>query len=158
MGEDGIKWPERFEPKACPVFVSNEIDIPASPERVWAWLTAATTWPSWYPNSGDVQLPEGSRLQPEMEFRWRTFGVSLVSWVEEFEPYTRLGWHAKGMGVDCYHAWLITETPEGCHVLTQETQHGWLARLGNIFLPKRMGHHHQIWLEQLSMKAQSGLP
>ena len=90
--------------------------------------------------------------------RWKTFGVTIQSMVLEFVLYERLAWDAHGTGLDAYQAWLIQKTDLGCHVLTEETQHGFLARLGKTFRPKRMEQMHQIWLERLRNKAKSGLP
>jgi len=78
--------------------------------------------------------------------------------VLEFVPYERLAWDAHGNGLDAYHAWLIQKTEQGCHVLMEETQRGWLNRLGNVIRPKRVEQQHQIWLEGLRAKAISGLP
>jgi hypothetical protein len=86
------------------------------------------------------------------------FGTTIVSRVEEFLPRERIAWNAVGMGVDAYHAWLIEKTEEGCRVLTEETQNGWLARLGNLLMPSRMGRYHQMWLERLEQQARRGLP
>ena len=157
---DTITWPERFAPANCPIHVRNEIDIAAAPERVWAWLVRAQRWPSWYPNSADVTFLAGAPpdLTTGARFRWRTFGVRITSTVREFEPPRRLAWDAYSFGVEAYHAWLITPTADGCHVLTEETQHGFLARLGALFMPGRMHRYHQVWLENLNAKAIAGPP
>ncbi len=91
-------------------------------------------------------------------FRWKTFGVTIESTVQEFVPGERIAWNAKAFGLDVYHAWLLTDSPEGCQILTEETQHGFVARAGALLMPKRMGHFHQIWLERLDHQARSGLP
>lgn len=133
----------------------------AAPETVWAWLIRAELWPDWYPNAHNVRIepPGHPDLALATRFHWRTFGVSLISTVEEFAPCERIAWSGLGFGVDVYHAWLITPTESGgSHVLTEETQYGFLARLGAIFLPNRMHFYHQIWLEQLAAKAAEGLP
>ena len=119
-----IRWPAEFEPTRCSVYVSNEIEL-AVPEN----------W------SCRVYTPKG--------FHWRTFGTPITSQVLEFEPHERLAWDAKGLGVFAYHAWLITPTPNGCHVLTEECQHGFLATLHSLFMPHDMHDKHQIWLEGL---------
>jgi len=100
----------------------------------------------------------GPDLQQGSRFRWTTFGVSLDSRVEEFVPYERLAWSARATGIDAYHAWLIEKRPSGCHVLTEETQNGWLARLSNALRPQNMSRQHQDWLEGLSRKAGEGPP
>lgn len=157
MDRPAVRWPDNFHPDNCPVYVTNEIDIQAPPERVWKWLIAATTWPNWYANSSDIELLDGSStLHEGSEFKWRTFGVALETKVEEFITNERIAWRAQGLGVDAYHAWVITPTPDGCHVLTEETQHGWIAGLGDIFMPKRMHTRHQWWLEGMKKMAEGG--
>jgi hypothetical protein len=119
----------------------------------------APLWPSWYPNAKDVVVEGGAaELILGVVFTWRTFGVAIRSTVLEFEPCERIAWNAFGIGVDAYHAWEITPSAAGAHVLTEETQYGWVARLGSAVFPNRMWKFHQIWLEQLSAKAQSGPP
>lgn len=119
----------------------------------------APLWSSWYPNSKDVVVEgKASELALGVTFTWRTFGVGIRSTVVEFVPCERIAWSALGLGVDAYHAWEITPTAAGAHVLTEETQYGWAARLGSIVFPSRMSTFHQMWLEQLSLKARGGLP
>ncbi len=155
-----IRWPARFRPERAPVHVRNEIDIAAGPDRIWGWLVRATEWPTWYPNSADVRLEGGgTELRAGIRFHWRTFGARLASRVEEFEPPARLAWSARGTGVDVYHAWLLTPGPAGgCHVRTEETQYGGLARIDHLLRPRRMGRGHQLWLESLRARATSGPP
>jgi uncharacterized protein YndB with AHSA1/START domain len=156
-----IRWPENFLPANSAVFASNEIVIPAPPEHVWRWLIRAELWPHWYPNSSDIHFlsTSGPDLRARTRFRWNTFGVRITSKVLEFEPCTRLAWEAQGIGLHAYHGWLLTPTPDGgTHVLTQETQHGWLARLGKMFVPRRMENKHQVWLDSLKVRAQAGPP
>ena len=157
--EPSIQWPEQYAPAKSSVFVSNEITIAATPEAIWPWLLRAELWPSWYPNSADIHFLShtGPDLRDRTRFRWKTFGLKVTSKVREFEPTRRLGWDARGIGLSAYHAWLLTPLPGGkTHVLTQETQTGWLARLGNRLFPTRMATQHALWLENLSRQAQSG--
>lgn len=156
-----VRWPLAYEPARTKVFVSNRITIPAEPRVVWAWLIRAKRWPEWYPNSADVQLPPGAGadLGPDMRFHWRTFGLPLVSTVREFVPEARIGWDGHAIGIDVYHAWVLEKIgPRETLVLTEESQNGWLSRLSHFVMPNRMSSQHQIWLEALSAKAQSGLP
>lgn len=157
---EGIRWPDRFRPEVCPVHVVNELVMPVPPEAAWAWLIRAPLWPTWYRNAHRVRLQgsPGPDLSPGASFRWITFGVPIASTVREFVPGERIGWDGRAPGIDVYHAWIIERTPAGCRVLTEETQHGWLARLGHLVMPSRMGRMHQIWLEGLSRQAQAGSP
>jgi hypothetical protein len=155
-----IKWPDHYKPQNCPVHVRNELDMMAPQERVWAWLIHAPLWPTWYVNSANVKIIEG--LGPELRigtrFRWKTFGVTIMSTVLEYIPNERLAWDAHAFGIDAYHAWVLQPSAKGCHVLTEETQHGGIARLSNILMPNRMHKFHQLWLEALASKAGSGIP
>jgi len=155
-----LQWPEQLHPTRAAIYVSNELPISAPPERVWAWLVRAELWPSWYPNSSHVRIEQGPRpdLALHTRFRWRTFGVTIESTVEEFVPPERIAWSARSFGVRAYHGWLIGKTAGGCHVVTEETQNGILARLAGLLMPNRMHYHHQIWLEQLGAKAPQGPP
>jgi len=155
-----VLWPSRFEPSKNPVHVKNELAMSAPSETVWAWLIRAHLWPKWYPNSSNVvflndHLPD---LTLGTKFRWKTFGITIKSTVLEFVPNKRLAWDAHGTGLEAYHAWLIRKTNEGCTVITEETQKGWVARLSKTLRPKHMEQMHQIWLEKLSEKASEGLP
>ena len=155
-----IKWPDHYAPSHCPVHVRNELDMAASQERVWAWLTRPTLWPAWYVNSANVEILEGPGpdLKEGTRFRWKTFGITIESTVLECVPDERIAWEAHAFGVDVYHAWVLRPSAKGCRVLTEETQHGWLARLGKLFMPHRMYKYHQLWLEALESKARGGLP
>jgi uncharacterized protein YndB with AHSA1/START domain len=163
MTEDSsrrVRWPARYSPETAPVHVRNELEIEAPADVVWAWLVRAQRWPSWYENAADVEFLEGAPpdLAPGVRFKWRTFGVTLESRVLEFVPAERIAWDAQGQGVDAYHAWVIAKTARGSYVLTEESQHGWLARLSHTVTPQRMHHYHQIWLEGLRTQAAGGPP
>ncbi|MGD0645857.1 MAG: SRPBCC domain-containing protein [Candidatus Bathyarchaeia archaeon] len=157
---DQILWPSRYEPANCPVHARNELELASPPEIVWAWLIRAQLWPTWYPNSANVQFLSGQSpdLALGTRFRWKTFGVTVKSTVLEFVPYERLAWDAHGSGLDSYHPWLIKKTDQGCDVLTEETERGWLARLARTLRPNRIEQLHQVWLEGLRDKASRGLP
>jgi hypothetical protein len=155
-----IRWPEQRRPDHSAVHISNSLTVALPREVLWAWIIRANDWPDWYRNSSDVVITEGSgpNLQMGTKFRWKTFGVAIESVVEEFVPCQRLAWSARGTGVDAYHAWLFEPTHGGCNILTEETQNGFMARLGSIVMPTRMHKYHQIWLESLRVQALTGPP
>jgi hypothetical protein len=158
-GTEGIRWPDEFSPVRSPIHVRNQLAMVAPARTVWAWLIRAREWPSWYSNSKTVRIEGGGAdLTLGTTFRWRTFGVALVSRVEEFIPLERLAWNARGLGVCAYHAWLIVPNASGCTVVTEETQRGLVSRAGKLFMPGRMERFHQMWLEELEKKARQGPP
>jgi hypothetical protein len=156
QGHMPTKWPERYHPDRAGVYVSNSLAVAVGPEILWAWMIRAPLWPTWYSNSSGVVLlnSEGPDLELGTRFRWKTFGVWIESEVQEFVPCERLAWNARGTGVDAYHAWRF----EPGNILTEETQNGFLAKLGSVVMPKRMHKYHQIWLESLRDKASTGRP
>jgi len=155
-----IQWPSHYEPRNCPVHVRNELEMSVSPDRVWACLIRVTLWPTWYANSANIKILEGSGpdLKKGTRFRWKTFGVTITSTVLEYVPHDRIAWDAHAFGIDAYHAWVLQPYAKGCRVLTEETQHCWLARLGKLLMPNRMYKFHQLWLEGLERKSRSGSP
>lgn len=161
LADAGILWPARYAPDHVPVHVRNERFIPAPPELVWAWLIRAPLWPTWYANSHHVRSVDGTSMDDlalGSQFRWETFSVAIKSRVMEFVPNERIAWDAKGFGVDAYHAWLLRPEAEGCHVLTEESQHGLGARLMHFLFPHRMYDGHDLWLRSLEIKCRSGRP
>ena len=159
MTSSPIRWPSEFDPSRAPIHVRNDVVTTATPDVVWAWLVPATAWPGWYSNAHAVRIEGGGEeLFQGSAFRWWTFGVPLKSTVQEFVPPQRIAWTAGGPGVWAYHTWLISPVPAGTHVLTEETQYGWVARLGNALQPRRMSNGHQVWLESLRRQAERGVP
>ena len=154
--QERIRWPERYLPARSAVFVHNEIVIAAPAGAVWRTLLRAEEWPEWYPNSANIHFVShaGPDLRDRSRFRWNTFGVRITSKVVEFEPERRLAWVAQGIGLEAYHAWLLRPLSDrSTHVLMEETQNGWLPRLGKTLLPERKHRLHQMWLEALAAQA-----
>jgi uncharacterized protein YndB with AHSA1/START domain len=152
-----INWPAKFKPSYYPIYIHNQIDINASPDKVWFWLTNATTWHEWYFNAADVKIfnqPQSNFLLAGTKFNWKTCNVYLDTQVKEFVPNERLSWLAKGKGVSAYHAWLIIPTKNGCKVITDESQRGWICRFGARHQPNNIYENHQIWLEGLKEKSE----
>ena len=154
-----IIWPAEFDPRRAPIHVRNVLESRASVRAAWAWLVQASVWPSWYPNSHSVVLAGGAaQLGPDVRFRWTTFGVRLWSRVEQFTSETSIAWTARGLGVLAYHAWSIEPRGAGCRIITEATQYGLVARLGDLLMPERMRRGHQLWLDCLDRVAQAGPP
>jgi hypothetical protein len=119
-----IHWPQGFDPTTADLFSHNELLIKARCERVWRHIVEAPKWPEWYPNSKNVRIVgDGETVLKEgTTFRWTTFGLPLESRINEFVPYTRIGWYgyAPGAAPNFYHTWYLT--PEGTSVLSSPTK------------------------------------
>jgi hypothetical protein len=152
-----IRWPERYAPETSAVFVHNELLMHATPAAIWRTLLRAEEWPEWYSNARDIHFVShaGPDLRDRTRFRWDTFGFRITSKVLEFEPERRLAWNAHGIGLEAYRIWqLIPVDPNRTLVITEETQNGWLARLGKRLMPQRLKRTHRLWLQQLNQRAQ----
>ena len=101
------------------MFWHNALAINASCGANWGHIVDATKWPQWYPNSKDVRIDEGYVLKDGTVFHWSTFGLPLESRVNEFVPYTRIGWYGytPGTAPTFYHTW---------HRSRRETFASWL--------------------------------
>jgi len=154
-----VIWPADAHPDVCPVYSFNEIDTPAPPERVWAWLVRAERWPEFYGNAKNVKIPDGANeIKDGVLFSWTTFGVRANTTVVEYVPERRLTWTGKGLGATAYHGWVITPRGTGSHIVTEETQRGGIASLGRVFLRSGLHKWHQRWLEGLARMAEAGWP
>jgi hypothetical protein len=147
-----IHWPTGFEPASADLFSHNELVINARCERVWQHIVDATRWPEWYPNSRDVRIVGGSPvLAAGTIFRWTTFGLPLESRINEFVPYTRIGWfgYAPGTAPSFYHTWYLQPDGPGCRVVTDEVGKGPdAAHLRNTD-EGLMHRGHDLWLAGL---------
>lgn len=157
----GMHWPELYKPETAPLYARNELEIPAPPATVWAWLTRADQWSSLYENAQDVEFVvwPGPSLQAGSVFRWSTFGFRLTSTVHDFEVNRRLAWVARADGVDAYHTWFLEPLPGGGTLLiTDETQISTLGIWATDGFTKGLQEQHDLWLQGLSQRAQTGLP
>jgi uncharacterized protein YndB with AHSA1/START domain len=153
-----IHWPEGFSPEKADLFSHNELVIHAPCERVWKHIVDATKWPEWYPNSKDVRFVDaGTVLQQGSLFRWTTFSIALESKVNEFVPYSRIGWfgYAPGTAPTFYHTWYLTPAgKDACTVVTDEVGKGADAAHLRQTDEGLMHRGHDLWLATLRWMAE----
>ena len=152
-----INWPPAYEPSKSKFFVHNEIEVDAPPQVVWEILTAAESWPDWYKGAQNVVVRPVSKgvLKENSVFTWKTMGLDFESTIKEFVPYSRLSWESQKKSIQGYHAWLIVPTAQGCKVITDESQNGWLTFFEKIFQPNKMRKLHDVWLLEIKKKAEA---
>ncbi|RZK99888.1 MAG: SRPBCC domain-containing protein [Hymenobacter sp.] len=125
---EAIKWPQGMAPSQSPIHFTNELEVAASAETIWSLLTDPTTWPRYYPGVQHVQLLDGhAALRLGTRFETNLAGQDVAVFVQEFEPLTRIAWSGYPKAdahSTAYHAWIITPTPGGCHLWTEETMQG----------------------------------
>ncbi len=154
---EGIHWPARYEPRDASFFVHNAIDIDAPPEVVWELLLRAEEWPRWYEGAADVKVLDANAgvLSAQASFSWSTMGLDFTSTITELVPNERLSWESRKSTIQGYHAWLITPTPTGCRVVTEESQHGLLTTMQKIFVPQKLHRLHDRWLAEMKRLAET---
>jgi uncharacterized protein YndB with AHSA1/START domain len=156
-----IEWPSEFDPQKSKFFVHNEIEIAAPPEVVWKILIDALIWESWYEGAKNVSFvnPSDKVLQADSQFNWETMGLKFPNTtIKEFEPNRLLAWESRIKSIQGYHVWLIVPTAEGCKVITEEAQKGWLTFFEKTFQGKKLHNLHDVWLAELKTKAESHRP
>ena len=125
---EAIQWPDEMAPSRSPIHFTNELKVAASPETIWSLLVDPQAWPSFYPGVEHVQLLGGHEsLRLGTRFETNLAGQDVVASVQEFEPMTRIAWGGYPKASEesrAYHAWIITPTPKGCHLWTEETMQG----------------------------------
>lgn len=129
---EAIRWPKDMRPSQCAIHFTNELEVAVSPAEIWAVLTDTSAWHLFYPGVQEVEIQGGGKaLHLGTRFETNLAGQDIAASVEEFEPKKRIAWFGGPTSASdsvAYHAWIITPTPEGCHLWTEETMRGplWL--------------------------------
>lgn len=159
-GESAISWPDEHRPEVSAFLAVNELQIPAEPEVVWAWLRRPDLWPRYYSNARLIKHLGGP--WPELElgsgWRWLTFGAFVTSELVEYQPPLRLAWSAKTLAGSGHHGWVLRPEAGGTFVRTEETQKGLGIQVIKPALRPLMIRFHQRWLEGLAKVASQDAP
>jgi hypothetical protein len=93
----------------------------------------------------------GTVLQEGTTFRWTTFCLPLESRINEFVPYSRIGWYgyAPGTAPSFYHTWYLTGAGDACRVVTDEVGNGRDAAHLHETDESLMHRGHDLWLATL---------
>jgi hypothetical protein len=111
-----------------------------------------------YPNSKEVRVMDGGdALRAGSVFRWTTFGLPLESRINEFTPFSRIGWYgyAPGEQPSFYHTWYLNGAAESCLVVTDEVGRGTSAAHLRETDESLMHRGHDLWLATLKWVAES---
>lgn len=153
-----LAWPEDLGPDVAHLHVVNRLETELSPERLWPHLVRAGAWSSFYANCKRLRFEnhEGPELRADSVFTWWTFGVPVRTVVTDFVPARRLAWRGSGLGAEGYHGWLLEPLPHGGTLfVTEETQRGFVPRVGKALLRRGLSYWHQRWLEGIVRAASS---
>jgi polyketide cyclase/dehydrase/lipid transport protein len=159
-GKTVISWPEEHTPERSAFHAVNELQIPAEPEVVFAWICRPDLWPSFYSNAKFIKHLGGPWPKVELgsRFRWWSFGAFVTSQVVDYEAPERIAWDAKVLGGRGYHGWVLRPEGGGTFVRTEETQKGPGIQVVKPALRPMMVRLHQRWLDGLSKVAAEGPP
>ncbi len=151
-----INWPSAYEPSKSKFYVHNEIEINAKPSVVWGIIIDALKWQLWYKGAKNIsfQNPADTVLNANSIFNWETMGLKFESAIKQFEPYRLLAWESKKKSIQGFHVWLIVPSENGCKVITDESQNGWLTFFEKTFQGKKLKKLHDVWLAELKNKAE----
>ena len=153
-----IIWPPEHSPASSMVFAQNTIEIAASPERVWSRLIDCVQWSLWYKHCSDVSvLRGGPLLSANAKFRFKTLRFYFEPEIKTFERSRMLVWSANGpVGTSGANAWYIESTPDGCRVITEESQRGLLLFVLGPHTRRELLSAHQEWLRALKELVEAG--
>jgi hypothetical protein len=146
-----IHWPQGFDPSQADLFSHNELLINASCAGIWSHIIDADKWPEWYPNAKEIKITSDTMLKDGTIFRWTTFGLPIESKVNEFVPYTRIGWYGytPGAAPSFYHTWYLKPRGNACMVVTDEVGKGKDAAHLRESDEGLMHRGHDLWLATL---------
>lgn len=145
------------DPSRSPIHFTNEREVGASSETIWALLTDPEAWPTFYPGVEHVQLLDDSgSFRLGTRFETNLAGQDVLGSVQEFEPMTRIAWGGgpkASAASRAYHAWILTPTATGTHLWTEETMQGplWIELAKPA--PDIFWRTHETLLENLARVA-----
>lgn len=157
---DHVIWPERYHPNSAAIYGLNDIDVEAPPHVVWKLLVDAENWYRYFTPENQVKILGGEReLALGTKLTRVTGGYPMGLEITECVPGQRLAWattvDGDETGSTAYHGWVITPTARGCHLLTEETQHGaFFLEIVGRQNPGLLYRYHQKWVESLARAAE----
>jgi uncharacterized protein YndB with AHSA1/START domain len=137
--------------QGAPVTAEVQIQIAATPAKVWSLLIDAPSWPKWQSQIDSVgatgPLTNGSR------FWWRTGSTNIHSQVQLFEPERRLSWTGTAFTAKAIHVWKLDSEPDNQTLVTvSESMDGLL--MAQFFPSKKLKESDAEWLRALKLAAE----
>lgn len=147
-------WPLGVAPADASFDIANEGDVAARPETVWAWLTRADLWSTWFPRATKVHFEKGGpTLETGTVVVWDMLGSTIRVTITRAEPPYVLAWEGGAGGVHAYHSWLIAPAAQGSHVVTLETERGIVPALFGWTYKNKLRAAHDEWIAALAKVA-----
>jgi hypothetical protein len=137
----------------APVRLRLEVDVAASPERIWGHLVEVSRWPLLHAGV-DFAVLRGA-LEPGTLLHWRADGMRIVSVVAEADEGRTLGWTLRAFGGRGYQRWSLIPLPEGgTRVRLDESWSGLVVSILRGTLGRTLRASRVHWLEGLRRTAE----
>jgi uncharacterized protein YndB with AHSA1/START domain len=135
----------------APVTTHLQIKIAAPPEKVWALLIGAPSWPTWAKQIDSVTV-EGP-LENGTRFSWKTGGTDIHSQVQLFQPERRLSWTGTALTAKAVHVWELQPQPGNqTLLLMKESMDGPL--MAKLYPSEKLTEAGNQWLLALKRAAE----
>lgn len=137
--------------ESAPVHAELQVQIAASPAKVWALLVNASSWPKW--DEHIEKVTASGLLRTGMPFVWTTGGTAIHSQVQLFEPERRLAWTGTALTAKAIHVWQLEPIPQGHTMVTvRESMDG--PFLAQLFSSRKLAEADTEWLASLKHAAE----
>jgi uncharacterized membrane protein len=136
----------------APVKMQLQIEIAASPSKVWAILADAPSWPNWQKNIESVTV--AGPIAKGTRFTWKTGGTTIESQVQLFEPERRLSWTGRALTAKAVHVWELQPEEGDRTLLTmKESMDGPL--MARLYPSAKLAEAGKEWLAALKQTAEA---
>jgi uncharacterized protein YndB with AHSA1/START domain len=129
-----------------------QIQIAATPERVWDLLSNIDRWPTW--NALVQSAVLSGPLRPGSVFKWKSKGMAIMSTLQEVTPNQRLSWTGRAFGTRAIHTWEIEEADRGVVLRTEESFDGWLPKLMPKTMQRTLDETLPSWLKAIKSEVE----
>jgi uncharacterized protein YndB with AHSA1/START domain len=135
-----------------PASSQAQIQIAATPERVWDLLSNIDRWPKW--NALVQSAVLSGPLHPGSVFKWKSKGMAILSTLQEVTPNQRLSWTGRAFGTRAIHTWEIEEADQGVVLRTEESFDGWLPKLMPKTMQRTLDETLPSWLKAIKSEVE----
>jgi Polyketide cyclase / dehydrase and lipid transport len=137
----------------APVRARHETHINAPLDTVWRLHTHVNAWPAWQTEITSAHI-DGA-FQPGSSFEWTSYGFPVVSTIYAVAEHNRVLWGGTAGGITGVHEWVLTETPTGVHVTTEESFAGEPVEADVTGMQSTLDSSLISWLAHLKAAAES---
>ena len=140
--------------RKAPVVAHHEIDIAASLETVWQLHVDVDAWPTWMEEVSSARLD--GPFAPGSSFTWTSYDFTVTSTIYAVEHRARTLWGGAAQGVMGTHEWRFEQTPDGVHVVTDESFAGDPVEADTAGMQTLLDTSLTAWLGRLKARAEAG--